>query len=399
MTSFWRTAPARPVRKLKEVAARGGRRELRSTRRPVRRSRRSDRGRRSRGRSGARGRAPIDGLAAQVSNCARHRMLHDPGSLRPFPYHPRNVWRAQAVKAPIVDGSGSRPGLWGGVARLLPCASVRHRAASPRHHQRHADRRDADQRRRDGGGLRPVRHRGADLARDRRVLLARPLQPVPGVRRLEDDRACPTRPGPGRRGSSRSSGSARCSSSERTGPLPLAAPRSYSRASRHPRVFLQGVACKVFFVRFSRSSPSRGRSPRRRHRQHHRRHRRPRFAARARAGARPVRGRDRSHPESVGLCRLLPAVAVARLRRAVHQQPPDPHRRPHLLRGFRRAADQLLLQDAGRAGDQGRPPGRRGASSGPNPPKAGSNYDFAIVPLAEPIDGVEPFPGRRRTSR
>jgi hypothetical protein len=25
------------------------------------------------------------------------------------------VWRAQAVKAPIMDGSGSRPGPWGGV--------------------------------------------------------------------------------------------------------------------------------------------------------------------------------------------------------------------------------------------------------------------------------------------
>jgi hypothetical protein len=32
------------------------------------------------------------------------------------------------------------------------------------------------------------------------------------------------------------------------------------------------------------------------------------------------------------------------------------------------------------------------AKFGANPPKAGSNYDFAIVPLAEPIDGVEPFP-------
>src|SRR5215207_5307281 len=32
------------------------------------------------------------------------------------------------------------------------------------------------------------------------------------------------------------------------------------------------------------------------------------------------------------------------------------------------------------------------ARFGANPPKAGSNYDFAIVPLAEPIDGVEPFP-------
>jgi hypothetical protein len=32
------------------------------------------------------------------------------------------------------------------------------------------------------------------------------------------------------------------------------------------------------------------------------------------------------------------------------------------------------------------------AKFGANPPKAGSNYDFAIVPLAEPIEGVEPFP-------
>lgn len=32
------------------------------------------------------------------------------------------------------------------------------------------------------------------------------------------------------------------------------------------------------------------------------------------------------------------------------------------------------------------------AKFGANPPKAGSNYDFAIVPLAEPIDGAEPFP-------
>lgn len=32
------------------------------------------------------------------------------------------------------------------------------------------------------------------------------------------------------------------------------------------------------------------------------------------------------------------------------------------------------------------------AKFGATPPKAGSNYDFAIVPLAEPIDGVEPFP-------
>ena len=32
------------------------------------------------------------------------------------------------------------------------------------------------------------------------------------------------------------------------------------------------------------------------------------------------------------------------------------------------------------------------AKFGANPPKAGSNYDFAIVPLAQPIDGAEPFP-------
>jgi hypothetical protein len=32
------------------------------------------------------------------------------------------------------------------------------------------------------------------------------------------------------------------------------------------------------------------------------------------------------------------------------------------------------------------------AKFGASPLKAGSNYDFAIVPLAEPIDGVEPFP-------
>jgi hypothetical protein len=32
------------------------------------------------------------------------------------------------------------------------------------------------------------------------------------------------------------------------------------------------------------------------------------------------------------------------------------------------------------------------ARFGANPPKAGSNYDFAVVPLAEPIEGVEPFP-------
>lgn len=32
------------------------------------------------------------------------------------------------------------------------------------------------------------------------------------------------------------------------------------------------------------------------------------------------------------------------------------------------------------------------ARFGANPPKAGSNYDFAIVPLAEPIERVEPFP-------
>jgi hypothetical protein len=32
------------------------------------------------------------------------------------------------------------------------------------------------------------------------------------------------------------------------------------------------------------------------------------------------------------------------------------------------------------------------AKFGAEPPKAGSNYDFAIVPLAEPIDGIEPFP-------
>ncbi|HET7716924.1 MAG TPA: serine protease [Bauldia sp.] len=32
------------------------------------------------------------------------------------------------------------------------------------------------------------------------------------------------------------------------------------------------------------------------------------------------------------------------------------------------------------------------ARFGATPPKAGSNYDFAIVPLAEPIEGVEPFP-------
>lgn len=32
------------------------------------------------------------------------------------------------------------------------------------------------------------------------------------------------------------------------------------------------------------------------------------------------------------------------------------------------------------------------AKFGANPPKAGSNYDFAIVPLAAPIEGVEPFP-------
>jgi hypothetical protein len=31
------------------------------------------------------------------------------------------------------------------------------------------------------------------------------------------------------------------------------------------------------------------------------------------------------------------------------------------------------------------------AKFGANPPKAGSNYDFAVVPLAEPIEGVEPF--------
>jgi Trypsin-like peptidase domain len=32
------------------------------------------------------------------------------------------------------------------------------------------------------------------------------------------------------------------------------------------------------------------------------------------------------------------------------------------------------------------------ARFGANPPKAGSNYDFAVVPLAEPIKGAEPFP-------
>ncbi len=32
------------------------------------------------------------------------------------------------------------------------------------------------------------------------------------------------------------------------------------------------------------------------------------------------------------------------------------------------------------------------AKFGANPLKAGSNYDFAIVPLAEPIEGAEPFP-------
>jgi hypothetical protein len=32
------------------------------------------------------------------------------------------------------------------------------------------------------------------------------------------------------------------------------------------------------------------------------------------------------------------------------------------------------------------------ARFGANPPKPGSNYDFAVVPLAEPIEGVEPFP-------
>lgn len=32
------------------------------------------------------------------------------------------------------------------------------------------------------------------------------------------------------------------------------------------------------------------------------------------------------------------------------------------------------------------------ARFGADPPKAGSNYDFAIVPLAEPIAGGEPFP-------
>jgi len=32
------------------------------------------------------------------------------------------------------------------------------------------------------------------------------------------------------------------------------------------------------------------------------------------------------------------------------------------------------------------------ARFGANPLKAGSNYDFAVVPLAEPIEGVEPFP-------
>ena len=32
------------------------------------------------------------------------------------------------------------------------------------------------------------------------------------------------------------------------------------------------------------------------------------------------------------------------------------------------------------------------ARFGSNPPKAGSNYDFAVVPLAEAIEGIEPFP-------
>ncbi len=32
------------------------------------------------------------------------------------------------------------------------------------------------------------------------------------------------------------------------------------------------------------------------------------------------------------------------------------------------------------------------ARFGANPLKAGSNYDFAVVPLAEPIDGASPFP-------
>ncbi len=32
------------------------------------------------------------------------------------------------------------------------------------------------------------------------------------------------------------------------------------------------------------------------------------------------------------------------------------------------------------------------ARFGATPPKPGSNYDFAVVPLAEPVDGAEPFP-------
>ena len=105
-----------------------------------------------------------------------------------------------------------------------------------------------------------------------------------------------------------------------------------------------------------------------------------------------VSRRDRPHPQGVGLCRLLPADAVARLRRLVPHQRPDPDCRPHLLRsdtGERRS--QMLLQDQDEPSvkiDLVPEAGRFGAT----PPKPGSNYDFAIVPLAKPIADAEPFP-------
>ena len=173
----------------------------------------------------------------------------------------------------------------------------------------------------------------------------------------------------------------------------MAASRSYSRASRRPRAFSGCCMKGSSFVPSSRLSFSRGRSPRRSP---------PPTSSTARDDRDsllelgPALGLspdeiDRIRKVSGYVGCFLP-TPVGRLRRAVHHQPPDPHRRPHLLRR-NPASGGPTASSRRRASRRSRSTSwstRR--SSEPNPPKAGSNYDFAIVPLAEPIDGVEPFP-------
>ena len=268
------------------------------------------------------------------------------------------------MKAPIVDGDPSRPGLWGGIRGYFRALLS---GTEPLHRVIISDMLI-------GGTLINVVAMAAAFALfgiEAPTWLATAVffSPVSRTtcswcswcgRRAR----CREVPGPGRRGSCPWSGSGRCSSSEPTPLLPSAAARSYSRASRRQR-----ASSGVLHASCS-SSGSRDRRPcggaRRvdRHRQYHRRHGRPGFAPRYRPVARSVQGRDRPDPHGVGLCRLLPAFAVARFGGAVHQQPPDPHRRPHLLRGFRRAADQLLLQDPDHPAGEGRPARRRGEVRG-----------------------------------